>query len=111
MNGIIVTDNDGDVGNESWQQNWQSDCRDDDEQGNRPASKVESFIAFELTGGALRCIGCLMTLKRGFKSEFLAFRPILNGLRPDDSNSEVGIRNAEVNGRWIWDCGVLKLSV
>ena len=116
MNGIIVTDNDGDVGNESWQQNWQSDSGNDYQQGNCPPGKMESFVTFKFTSGALGCIGCLMTLKRGFKRELLAFSTIFDGLRPDgekaasdeaansvdkfksahDSNAEVGLWNAEV---------------
>ena len=81
--GVVVTDHNGDVGNECRQKNRQRDRRDDHNQSDGTAGKMESLIAFELASGGLRGIGCLMALECGFKSKFLALGSVLHGLSPD----------------------------
>ena len=67
-----IADDDGDVGDEGRKKNRQRDCRDDHNQSDGTAGKMESLVAFELAGGGLRGIGCLMALECGFESKFAA---------------------------------------
>lgn len=81
--GVIIADDDGDVGNEGRQKNRQRDRRNDDYQSNRASGKMEALIAFELASGCLRGIACLMALECGFEGQFLALGSVLHGLSPD----------------------------
>ena len=80
---VVVADDDGDVGNEGRQKNRQRDRRDDYNQSDGTAGKMEALVAFELASGGLRGIGCLMALECGFESKFLALGSVLHGLRPN----------------------------
>jgi len=81
--GVVVADDDGDVGNEGRQKNRQRDRRDDDEQSNGTAGEMESLITFELASGGLRGIGCLMAGKCSFEGKLLALGSVLHALSPD----------------------------
>ena len=80
---VVVSDDDGDVGNEGRQKNRQRDRRDDNNQSNGSPGEMEALVAFELASGSLRGIRCLMALKCGFECKLLMLGSVLHGLCPD----------------------------
>lgn len=51
--GVVVADDNGDVGDEGRQKNRQRDRGDDHNQSDGTAGKMESLVAFELASGCL----------------------------------------------------------
>ena len=99
--GVVVADDDGDVGNEGRQKNWQRDRRDHHNQSDGATGKMEALVAFELASGGLRGIGSLMALECGFECKLLALGSVLHGLgqmvsRPPPTRLPIALMSSKV---------------